>query len=73
MGSSCSSFGFSLALEKNPSLGAPSYLGRDVTDTLAAAEKRRGQGETPSAEGVGWSPNPFGLDVLPATSGGCPS
>ena len=42
-----------LSLGKTPSLGALSYLGRDVTDPLAAAETRRGQGETPSAEGVG--------------------
>ena len=35
-----------LPLEKTPSLGALSYLGRDVTDPLAAAETRRGQGKT---------------------------
>ena len=40
-------------LGKTPSLGALSYLGRDVTDPLAAEETRRGQGETPSSEGVG--------------------
>ena len=48
-----SSDGFPPPLEKTPSLGALSYLGRDVTNPLAAAETRRGQGETPSAEGVG--------------------
>ena len=42
-----------VSFEKTSSLGALSYLGRDVTDPLAAAETRRGQGETPSAEGVG--------------------
>ena len=65
LGRSRSSFGFSLPLVTTPPLGALSYLGGYVIDTLAATVKRRGQGETPSAEGVGWSLNPLGLGIPP--------